>query len=207
MFRSVIVICGICGLVIVIVFELTKPAIIKNQQNALNKAVFTVIPQTKTKQAWSITETNTLEESRHSTNQSNLIYASYDENNRLLGFAISAQGMGYQDTIHVLYAYDAERQIISGFTVLQNRETPGLGSKIASNHRFLENFNQLDVQLNKIKNTLLHNIEVVSTGNKKAPYQIDAISGATVSSFAVAEIVQKSISHWAPVIQSNIKRF
>ena len=59
-----------------------------------------------------------------------LVHAGYDAEERLVGLAIDAQGMGYQDNIRVLYSYSFEQDAIIGFKVLESKETPGLGDKV-----------------------------------------------------------------------------
>ena len=51
-----------------------------------------------------------------------LVYAGYDEQGRLIGLAIEAQGMGYQDVIRVLYGYSFADDAIVGIQVLVVRQ-------------------------------------------------------------------------------------
>ena len=69
--------------------------------------------------------------------------------------------------------------------VLGNRETPGLGSKIATDNGFISQFQGLSLD---------HPIEVVKPGRGEHPWQIDAITGATISSEAVARVINQSVS-------------
>ena len=48
----------------------------------------------------------------------------------IVGLAVEAQGMGYQDVIRVIYGYSFEQDAIVGIRVLESKETPGLGDKI-----------------------------------------------------------------------------
>ena len=59
-----------------------------------------------------------------------LVHAGYDETGRLVGLALPARAMGYQDQIHALYGYSPEQEAIVGLRVLESRETPGLGDRI-----------------------------------------------------------------------------
>jgi electron transport complex protein RnfG len=79
------------------------------------------------------------------------------------------------------------------------RETPGLGDRIGRDPDFLENFKNLEA-------TLLHPITVVKHGAKKNPWEIDAISGATVSSRAVGRALQKTVTAAIPAIEKNLPR-
>ncbi len=76
-----------------------------------------------------------------------IVYAAYDAEGKLVGVAIAAAGMGYQDTIRLLYGYSPDKDAIVGFQVLESRETPGLGDRIGSDPDFLANFAALSVKL------------------------------------------------------------
>ena len=111
--------------------------------------------------------------------------------------------MGYQDVIRVLYGYDPAREIIVGFKVLDSKETPGLGDKITKDPKFLANFEALQVKLNATRSALEHPIEVVK-GTKHAPWQVDAITGATISSNAIGKLLNQSTEQRLPMLQKNL---
>ncbi|MDZ7783875.1 MAG: FMN-binding protein [Halioglobus sp.] len=112
------------------------------------------------------------------------LYAGYDADGGLVGVAIEARGMGYQDDIRLLYGDRPDTQRIVGLEVLQSRETPGLGSRIESHASFLESFRSLDVSLAADGATLRHPIVLVDEGDKSRPWEVDGITGATVSARA-----------------------
>lgn len=125
------------------------------------------------------------------------LFAGYDGNGKLLGIVIETSDQGYSDVISAMYAYSPEKQAITGYQVLDMRETPGLGDRIRSDESFLENFKSLDAT---------HPITVVKHGTKKNPWEIDAISGATISSRAVGKMLARSVQGMGPVIQRNLDR-
>ena len=127
------------------------------------------------------------------------LFAGYNDSGALLGIVIETSDRGYADVISAMYAYSPAKQVITGFKVVDMRETPGLGDKISSDAGFLENFKNLEAKL-------LHAITVVKHGTKKNPWEIDAISGATVSSRAVGRMLQKSVQAVVPVISKNLDR-
>jgi electron transport complex protein RnfG len=126
-------------------------------------------------------------------------FAGYGSAGELLGIVIEASDRGYADVISAMYTYSPKTQTITGFKVVDMRETPGLGDRIGKDPGFLENFKRLEA-------TLLHPIAAVKHGTKKNAWEIDAISGATVSSRAVGRALQKSVAAVAPVIQKNLDR-
>lgn len=204
MYRAMVGIGLICGLLIVSAYQFTAPIIAKNRAEALQKAIFEVLPAATSSRSFLRVEdrfepipddapsTPTAGEER--------VYAGYVEGGRLAGVAIEAQGMGYADVIKVLYGYDFEKQALVGFKVLESKETPGLGDKIAKDPSFLANFTQLDVSLAEGGTGLAHPVVVAPHGTKTSPWQIDAITGATISSNAVGDLLSQSTARWIPLL-------
>jgi electron transport complex protein RnfG len=84
------------------------------------------------------------------------------------------------------------------------RETPGLGDRIRSDPEFGANFKGLDAHVEGGKE--VHSIATVKHGTKKNAWEIDAISGATISSRAVGRMLQKSVEKVTPAILKNLDR-
>ncbi len=100
----------------------------------------------------------------------------------LAGWVIKARGQGYADAIELLIGLDGQAQIITGIFVLEQKETPGLGNKIATlswRRQFV----------NKGTDRPL----VVVKGGARKPEAIDAVTGATISSRSVTRIVNRTI--------------
>ncbi|HDY65750.1 MAG TPA: FMN-binding protein [Phycisphaerae bacterium] len=105
----------------------------------------------------------------------------FDEKDRHLGWVLRASGRGYSDRIKVLLGTDIEVGKITGVYVLEQKETPGLGSKITSswNRQFVGKSTSPPLVVVKR-----------STGRDN---EIDAISGATISSKALTKIVNDAV--------------
>jgi len=88
---------------------------------------------------------------------------------------------------------------------LESKETPGLGDKIDKDPLFLKNFEALDVKLSSPKLNIINDIEVVKRGSKQHPWQIDAITGATISSKAIGKILQESNKSNLPPLVKYIR--
>ena len=71
--------------------------------------------------------------------------------------------------------------------MLQSRETPGLGSKIGTDPDFLASLTGLDVSL--AGPALANRVTLTASGATPAPWQVDGITGATVSSKAVIQAI------------------
>ncbi|WP_455198810.1 FMN-binding protein, partial [Kaarinaea lacus] len=118
----------------------------------------------------------------------------------LQGIAAEAAAQGYADTIVLLYGYNPDCECITGINILKSAETPGLGDKIFKDREFIANFKALDARLNEERNALNNPIVTVKHGKKTEPWQIDAISGATVSSRAVGKALNNSAQFLLPKI-------
>lgn len=199
MLRAMVGLGTLCALLIVLTYEGTSERIATLQDQALEAAVFRVLPGTTTSSVFALTSSGTFEPATEKTGT--LVYAGYDEDGTLTGIAIEASGQGYAGIIRILYGYDPATETVVGFYVLQSNETPGLGDKIEKEEDFLANFEGLDV---KLENGQLRNHVVpVKNGTKVNPWEVDAITGATISSRAIADIIDQSAGEILPVIVDN----
>ena len=203
-YRTLVGIGLICALVIVTVFESTSPIININKKRALERAVYRVLPHALSFTAYTLDSDNTLKKA--ADNNTPKVYACYNAHRELIGFAIPAHGMGYQDTIQLLYGYSTQSRSIEGMVILQSRETPGLGSKIEENG-FLGNFRRINISLTPGAGQLEHPLELIKNIPKSHDWQIDAVTGATVSSQAVVAILNRSLGFWTPLIAKQQERF
>ena len=194
---------AVCALLIVLTYEGTADRIAQLKDEALQQAVFSVLPNTKSTQAFYIDPDQKTISNGPSGNNIG-IFAGYDKDKALTGIAIEASGRGYADIIRILYGYDPVNEKIIGFYVLESKETPGLGDKIEKDESFLQNFTKLDVSLKENSTSLKHPVVTVKHGEKANDWEIDGITGATISSRAIGEMINKSANTWLSVIKSNL---
>jgi len=192
----------ISGLLVVLVYEFTKPIIAENQRIATERAIFKVLPKS-THRVTFVVKQNKLVLADDKT-AGELVYAGYDKNNQLVGIALNAAAQGYQDIIKLLYGYQPSTGCITGFDVLKSTETPGFGTKITTDPDFLANFRCLQADINSQHTGLIHAIQTVRHGTKQHPWEIDAISGSTITSNAVGRMLNKSGQTLLPVIANNL---
>lgn len=107
-----------------------------------------------------------------------------------MGFAFEAQGMGFQDEIAAMIGVAADFNKIAGIVILNCRETPGLGNKITKD-KFLRQFSDKRIPLSVVKRP------------SSLPSEIEAVTGATISSKAVSKIVNEKIRQMKLVIQKT----
>ncbi len=204
MYRAIVGIGLLCALLIVTVFQSTAARIRSNQEEALRRAIADVLPGATEIVPVDLDADAGLR--RLAEPAGDLpVFLGYAADGTLIGSALSAIGMGYQDNIRVLYAYTFERRAITGFKVLESKETPGLGDKIEKEAHFVANFVALDAALNADGDALANAIEAVAQGEKTEAWQVDGITGATISSVAVADLLNESAQRWIPVLERDAR--
>ena len=100
------------------------------------------------------------------------IYSVYDETD-FIGYAYITQGKGYGGYIDILVGLEDENTI-KGINIIKHSESPGLGARITEDD-YRDQYTGLDITDSKMN----------FDGG-----QIDSITGATISSKAVADAVR-----------------
>ena len=201
MYRAIVGIGALCALLIVGVYEATYARIRHNEERFLADAVAEVLPPARSTTAVLVNDDGRLTAAVETPELPVLL--GFDESGELVGAVIAAEGMGYQDNIRVLYAYSFDQQAIVGFKVLASKETPGLGDKVEIEPHFLANFERLDASLTAAGHALANPIVTVKQGEKTQPWQLDGITGATITSDAIGNILHESASQWVPILVSD----
>ena len=193
------VVAMLSGFLVVLVYEYTRPIIAENQRIATERAIFKVLPQAFSRLTFTIENGQLKPLNDSATTDGEPIYAGYDKNGEFVGMALPAAEQGYQDIVRLLYGYHPETGCITGFDVLKSTETPGFGTKISTDEEFLNNFVCLEAQPRE-DSDLAHEIKTVRHGTKQNPWEIDAISGSTITSNAVGRMFNKSGQKFHPII-------
>lgn len=192
-----------CALMIVLSYQGTLPRIEQLKAEALEKAIFKVVPGMESKRTFRMESDGSFTEVSGKEKDARLVYAGYDKEGKLVGVAVEAAGMGFADVIKVIYGYDPEKEAVVGFYVLESKETPGLGDKIEKDPNFLANFEALDVSLTEDKSKTKNTVVAVKQGQKKNNWEVDGITGATISSRAIGNLLGTSTAEMAPVLHKN----
>jgi electron transport complex protein RnfG len=203
MLQAMVGIGILCALLIVLTYEGTLPRVERLKAEALEQAIFRVLPGTATTQAYQLTADEQLAPLGADEKADEVIYAGFAEDGSLVGFAIPAGGQGYADIIRILYGYDPAKEAIVGMYVLESKETPGLGDKIEKDPGFLANFEALDVAVTADGNSLQNEVVPVKSGEKENPWEVDCITGATISSRAIGNTLGSSTARWVPVLHQQ----
>ncbi len=192
----------IAGALIVLTYQATLPTIQRNKARALERAIFAVVPGAAEHAPFTV-RGDSLAVGEGSPGEQT-VHACYGDDGRLVGVAIEAAGQGFQDVVRFLYGYDPERGVVVGLKVLESKETPGLGDKIGKDPAFLANFDSLAAAVES--GALAHPPELVKHGQKTRPWQVEAITGATISSRAVTRILRENLERVAPVLARHLDR-
>ena len=204
---KVLVLAGIvCGATVAVVHEVTTPIIEKNRVEARATAARGVIPGAETVRAFAPSaDGGGFAQVAPNTTGEDVVLAGYDAEGQLVGLAIPASAMGYQDVVRCLFGYDPHTETIVGLRVLESRETPGLGDRVETDPAYRANFESLPVPVEG--DALKHGIEIVAPGQKTEPWHVDTISGATITSRAVAKMIAAAAASRVPELQTHLADF
>ncbi|HOC68088.1 MAG TPA: FMN-binding protein [Candidatus Hydrogenedentes bacterium] len=188
------------GCLLSLVYQGTSERIARNFEARVRDAVFELLPGATQQKVFEFSGPDETGKDTPFT-----AYAGYDDTGRLVGVALEASdGNGYGGEIRFMYGYLPDTQQVVGMKVLLCKETPGLGDRIKSDEAFQNNFKALEVPLTDDGATLAHPLAYAKPGKGGGPGQIEGISGATISSKAVARAMHGSASLMLPAIRKHL---
>jgi electron transport complex protein RnfG len=162
------VICLAATLVLAVTYEVTRPKIEAQLKIEEQAALKQIVPEADSFEAKSAGD---------------IEYFDAMKNGALVGYCIKMTGVGYGGYLRMIVGIDT-KGIIKGVNVLEHQETPGLGSKIneikpgEGEPYFLRQFKGKQAQTVAVRR------------------DIDAITGATISSKAVTDAINKTVSEF-----------
>jgi electron transport complex protein RnfG len=187
----------LAGLLIVMVNQHTKPLIDKYKAEQLQKAVYEVLPGTDRYDTYYLVESAlslTLPEGAKESEYKR-IYVGYNADKQLNGVAMSRGESGFQDVIMIIFGVDPNTGKLKGMKVLDSKETPGLGDKIFKDMAYVSQF---------FAGPETPLIPVKPGTGKGLPGEIDTITGATISSKKLIEIINHALEEWKPIMDQGI---
>lgn len=185
------------GFILVCAYVFTLPQIERNKEEALQEAVYRVLPGCKKFDAMILVNGELSRQENQSDRSVPRIFLGYNEKGSVIGFAIPGNEPGFADMLRIIYGFDGVGKMVIGYEVLDSKETPGLGDKIYKDKHFVSNFTALAVD---------PKIEPVKTGKKTKPNQVETITGATISSKAIVRAMQKSLDTWRTAIDAYVHK-
>jgi len=184
----------ISGAVLAVLDSYTKPRIDAYKNKVKNEAIYEVLPQNVT--------VATIKKIVR-TNDEDVEYEFYEakKGNQIVGYAFQVAGGGFQSELVMMVSVKPDFSQIIDVKILAQVETPGLGTKIEddpSNKNnpawFIDQFKGLKI-----------NPEITYVKNVKPSKntEIQAITGATISSAAIVRILNTEIKKAKAVLLSN----
>ena len=171
------------GLLIAVTNAELSPRIEQNKINKRNRLVGALLPEAKD----FVLDTEIEIESIRGKKEKVEVYRAMSEageSGECVGWAFNAAGSGFADKIELVVAVDKDFEKIAGFDVLASNETPGIGDQIKD-----------DDYRDQFKGAPAEELKLVTSGEpKNIDAEIVAISGATVSSEAVVEIINNFLT-------------
>jgi len=175
----------ISGGLLSVVNLLTAERIELNRQKEIEEAITQVVPGT-------VSSAKLYEEDRFT------VYAGRDAADGKLGYAIYASGTGFQDVIVLMFGTDPAIEKIYSLTILEQKETPGLGAKITDQEAFLRFWQEKD-----IRQPLSLRKPAVGSPEELGASEVNAITGATISADKVLRIVNLSLERLRQIKQEG----
>ncbi len=154
---------GVSAAFLGLVYKITKPKIEAQRLREEQSALKLVYPEAE----------------RYEKKQEHVKYYNvYDKADELIGYVLNLKAVGYGGDILLLVGFTLTGEI-KGMKILEHQETPGLGASITKEW-FQEQY----------RGKSLENLKVVKQPDEK---YILSITGATISSEAVTDIIKKKV--------------
>ncbi|MFW6181256.1 MAG: RnfABCDGE type electron transport complex subunit G [Spirochaetota bacterium] len=165
----------VSGGVLSLVYLFSAPLIQANMEAEQQRAVFQVVPGAEDYEERQAAEVT--------------FYRCTDGSGTLVGYALPAQGNGYQGVIRLMIGLTPGLERITGLEVLEQVETPGLGGRI-SEMQFKEQFAGVETE---------PEVAYVKNQEPDDPNEIQAVTGATISSRSVVTIINRAVERFEQV--------
>ncbi|HAG50525.1 MAG: hypothetical protein A2X87_00525 [Deltaproteobacteria bacterium GWC2_42_51] len=164
---------AVSGGILAQVFHFADPLIQENRKKELREAIFVVLSEAK--------DYTTLE--KGNDKEKIVVYKGIDADGKLVGIAFIADGGGFQGNIRIMVGLSTDYLKLKGIKVLEQNETPGLGNRIKE-PAFEDQFRGLEIK---------PKVEYIKYRKPEKPNQIQAITGATISSEAVVKNINNAV--------------
>jgi len=116
-------------------------------------------------------------------------------------YIVSTTGKGLWDVIWGCIAIEDDMNTIAGVSFDHKAETPGLGAEIKDNSAWARQFNGKKLY----DNGDFRSVFVRKGGARDATYEVDGISGATITANGVTEMLERGIKYYEPFFNSLSK--
>ena len=159
------VICLAATLVLAVTYEITKPKIEEQLKAEEQRALKSIMPSA---------------DSFSEKAGDGIEYFEALKGKTVIGYCVRVAGSGYSGYIRMMAGVDLNGTI-EGVAVLEHSETPGLGAKIN------------EIRRGESEPWFLKQFKGKNAGTIAIKKDIDAITGATISSKAVTDAIRKAV--------------
>jgi len=180
----------IFGLLIAVTNAALSGRIEQNRITKLNELTKTLIP---TAERFKPVEDDIQVQLPDGSKENATIFEALSGDGQRVGWSFNAHGVGFTGPIELVIAVDKDFGKIMGFNVLASSETPGFGDQMKS-----------DYYRKQFVDAPAERLTLVKTGSPAAiDSQIVAITGATVTSQAVVNIVNTFLTQIKDQVQKK----
>ncbi len=183
MVTAVLVTCAVAATSLTLTYEVTRDRILAQERAAEERALRTVLPAGDEFEL----VPDVLEDAREAAGDTTVdaVYRVRGADGALIGWGVRSAPRGYAGPIQLVVGLDRGGKV-SGVSIIAMRETPGLGTKIATEEGWIDQFAGWD-----------------GSDITAAAREFDAIAGATKSSVAVREGVVAAGRVYADVLAAE----
>jgi electron transport complex protein RnfG len=166
----------VSGGVLSLVYLFSAPLIEANMLGEEKRSIFDVVPD--------------IESYEERSSGDMKYFECKDSSGVVVGYALPAQGNGYQGVIKLMVGLNTDLSEITGVSVLEQVETPGLGGRI-SEQVFQDQFRGIQTQ---------PAVGYVKNQSPDKDTDIQAVTGATISSRSVVSIINRNIAKFKDIL-------
>ncbi len=116
----------------------------------------------------------------------------YESDGMIQNYILPISGKGLWSTLFGFVSLSEDFKLVKGITFFQHAETPGLGGEV-DNPNFQKQF------INKKifdENNDLVSVKIVKPGMAKGDYQVDGLSGATITSNGLSNFLKEDLNRY-----------
>jgi H+/Na+-translocating ferredoxin:NAD+ oxidoreductase subunit G len=185
---------ALAGLLLVWVYQITQPAIQAHKAAVLRAAILEVLGDPDGYDTLYVQGGRLVAKPPAGVDAAGLerVWVGRHGDGSPAGFAVAAEGSGYQDVVRLIFGYDAGTHKLIGMKVLESKETPGLGDRIEKDPDFLDGFPGAEAPLEGVK----------AGEGRGDPHAVDTITGATISSRTVIRIINQALKRLGPALET-----
>jgi RnfABCDGE-type electron transport complex G subunit len=168
--------------------RLTRDRVEANQQLAFEKAVVQVFPTIQAKNNAAIHQIFT-EQFEQRVAPDDCVFYVHLQDGEIAGYAVPVEGKGFWDTIKGVVGITPDQKIITAIAFYEQKETPGLGARIAEPD-FCDQF------IGRKIASGAKPIGIRSVGETLKENQVHAVTGATQTCVRLEKLINDGLAQW-----------